>query len=170
MSTNQRIRRLQMVRHAEGYLELGLPEQAIDALDRLDSQGVDSHVLYLRGEALRTLKRYTEAIVPLTEAAELEPDNFQIWLALGWCYKRTHQLRQAIHSLESALEVDPSEAIIHYNLACYWSLANNKARALEYLGHALQLDPDYRELVHREHDFDTIRDDPEFRQMTALMC
>ncbi len=91
-------------------------------------------------------------------------------MALGWCYKRIGRIDLAIESLEEAKSSKPNLAIIHYNLACYWSLAKNKSRALsEYLAHAFQIDPDYRELVHREHDFDPIRDDPEFRQMTAMM-
>ena len=51
-------------------------------------------------------------------------------LALGWCYKRTNRLAQAIDSLERALREHPDEALLHYNLACYWSLAANGPKAL----------------------------------------
>ena len=39
--------------------------------------------LYLQGEALRSLERYADAIVPLRKVAELEPENVRVLLALG---------------------------------------------------------------------------------------
>jgi tetratricopeptide (TPR) repeat protein len=187
VTTAERVYRQQILREAEGYLDLlllfgdgwtpsqpvrqRLAERSLHLLEKLPEhaqQGAAAQ--HLRGQAFRVLDRFHDAIEPLQVAASSEPQNIHIWLALGWCYKRIGRLDLAIESLEEAQVAKPNLAIIHYNLACYWSLANNKARALQYLGHALQIDPDYRELVHREHDFDTIRDDPEFRQMTALMC
>ena len=42
-------------------------------------------------------------------------------------------------------------------------------RLLNNLTIAFELDPDYKELVHKEHDFDPIRDNPDFRQLTAML-
>ena len=87
-SKEDRIRRMKVQHQAEGYLELGLPQQALDALDRLGTAGTaDARSLYLQGEALRSLERYADAIVPLRKVAELEPENVQVLLALGWCHK-----------------------------------------------------------------------------------
>lgn len=164
MSFRNRIRRVKIEREAEGYLELGLPQRALDALAQLgDPAGFDTHGLYLWGEGLRAMDRYAEALVPLKEASERAPENLHVWIALGWCYKRTGQLHMAIDSLERALAEEPDEALVHYNLACYWSLAGNKDRALEFLTQALQIDPDYRRLIDAEPDFDPIRSDPEFQ-------
>lgn len=166
MSPDRLIRRRKIKREAEGYLELGLPRRALATLARLgDPTDFDAQGLYLWGEALRALERYDEALVPLGQAAEIEPENIHIWLALGWCYKRTGQLEQAIDALERALAAEPEEALLHYNLACYLSLAGKKRPALDHLGRAFSLDPNYRRLIDEEPDFDPLRADPEFQAL-----
>ena len=164
MSTRHRIRRNKIHREAEGYLELGLPHAALASLARLgDPTKFDSTAMYLWGEALRALNRFEEALVPLRHAAQAAPEDIRVWLALGWCYKRTGRINAAIESLETALAADPEEALLHYNLACYWSLAGNREQSLRYLSQSLSMDPAYRRLIDGESDFDTLRSDPEFK-------
>ena len=186
VSAYQRIRRQQLMREAEGYLDLlmvfadqwdptpqsrdRLAQRAIDVLSQLEqSDGRRAQVLYLKGQALRAMQRYDEAIAPLHESAELEPDNIHVWLALGWCYKRSGRLDLAIQALEEALSIDSSEAIIHYNLACYWSLANNAKLAVVYLSRAFDIDSNFRDLVAEETDFDLLRDHPDFLALTTVI-
>ena len=110
---------------------------------------------FLKGEALRSLERYREALQPLETAASLRPGDTGVALALGWCYKRTNRLAQAIDALDRARRHNPENALLHYNLACYWSLAGNPPRALDELAAALELDPNLRSLI---------ADEPRFRQ------
>jgi len=180
------IRRQQMLREAEGYLDLAmacadelplsepvrnrLAQRALAALSQVErSRSNKAHCSYLQGQALRVMERFPEAIEYFESAAEVDSENVHIWLALGWCHKRTGKLDMAIQSLEEALAFEPGEAIIYYNLACYWSLANNAKLALEYLSRALSIDPDYRDLIGGEHDFDPIRADPRFQELTSVI-
>jgi tetratricopeptide (TPR) repeat protein len=168
-STN-RIRTRQILREAEGYLELSMPQHALGVLDRLgEASSSQSQALFLRGDALRLLKRDGEAIESLTQATELAPANVAIWLALAACYKRLARLESAIESLEHALELDPREAQIPYQLACSWCLAGGKHQALDYLSKALALDSGIRELLPKEPDFESIRSDPEFQALTSII-
>lgn len=170
MTLAHRLRTQQRMRRAEGYLELGMPQHALDALDDITDAGTSSgRVDLLRGYALRALGRHVEAIYPLINAAETNPSDIHIWLALGWCYKRIQRIDLAIESLEHALEAAPDEALVHYNLSCYWSLAGNKARTLEYLARALELDPDYRDLIPNESDFDPFRNDSDFQSLVTSL-
>jgi Flp pilus assembly protein TadD len=163
-SKEDRIRRIKLQHQAEGYLELGLPQQALGVLGRLDGAiAADVRTLHLQGEALRSLERYADALVPLRKVAELEPENAQVLLALGWCHKRTGRLDLAIAALETALAADHDEPLIRYNLACYHSVAGDKRQALAYLEQALDLDPNYRLLIDHEPDFDPLRGDAEFQ-------
>ncbi len=165
------MREKQFARQAEGYLELGMSQQALDSLSRLgDGTNLKSSTLLLRGEALRCLLRHEEALVPLNRAAKMAPDNVHVWLAMGWCYKRVDQLDLAIEALQRAAKVAPTDALIHYNLACYFSLAGAKQRALAHLSQAFAFDSAYRGLVDAEPDFDPIRDDPDFQAMTRLVA
>ena len=186
MTNFDRIRRLQLLREAEGYLDLltalsdrwpltpairdRVAQRALTTLAGLEPVGCRrAAALYLQGQALRVMERYCEAIVPLDEAAQLEPENVHIWLALGWCHKRCGRLDLAIESLESALSADQTQAIIFYNLACYWSLAGNVKLAVRYLEGALEIDPDYRDLIHCEEDFDPIRNHPNFQAVVSVI-
>jgi len=155
---------------AEGYLELGLVEYALRALQR---RGALVHgngkACFLLGDTLREMGRYEDALLPLERSADLVPDDIHVCLALGWCYKRTGQLAKAIDALERAVRVDPGEAILHYNLACYWSLARNRTLALRFLSRALDLDSNYRDLIPDEPDFNPLRHDPAFKQLTSVI-
>ena len=162
-SKEDRIRRMKIQSQAEGYLELNLPQQALDALGRLGNMDeADVRTLYLQGEALRSLERYADAIVPLAKVAELEPENVQV-CGLGRCHKRTGRIDLAIAALERAMAADSDEPLIRYNLACYHSAAGDKRHALAYLEQALALDPSYRSLVEHEADFNRLRGDAEFQ-------
>ncbi len=180
------LRRRQNIRHAEGYLDLlmafadkwTLPTElrdrlgcrALDALrDVRATERQRGYIEYLRGQALRAMEHYQDAIAPLQRSAEADPENINAYLALGWCYKRIGRLDAAIQSLEEAIEFAPDEAILHYNLACYWSLCKNKQFAIQFLSQAFELDGHYRELAAEEADFDTIREDPEFQMLTNVV-
>jgi len=168
-----RLRIAQRLREAEGYLELGMADHALRVLQQIEqpnsSQGT---VDYLRGEALRSLERFEEAIEPLTRASERLPSKITVWIALGWCQKRTGRLDLAIESLERALTAEPTReerALLTYNLACYTSLQGHTQRAVSLLRKACAIEPHFKELAHQESDFDPIRSDPGFQSVTSII-
>lgn len=153
---------------AEGYLMLSLPRRALEILERrADWATMQFEASFLTGEALRSLDRHREALKPLEVAAALRPADIGVAIALGWCYKRTHRLAQAIDALKRAERYNPEEPLLHYNLACYWSLAGNASKALDELAVALDIDPDLRHLIADESDFDTLRGNPAFERLTV---
>lgn len=185
VSSIDRLYRQQLVREAEGYLDLALifgdqwtlPADvrnclALRALQVIESLGPAAaqspQVQLIKGQAFRMLEQYKDALVPLAAAAEGDPQNVDTWLALGWCYKRTGRLDLAIESLEEALDIEPGSAIVNYNLACYWCLARNKRQSLAYLSQAFSLDGTFRSLAETEHDFDILRADPDFQSLTSV--
>ena len=177
MTSQARTQNEQILQQAEGYLELDMPEHALTALDRLAQRAsieagessLASHAWYLRGEALRCMDRYDEALGALEKAARFAPENSHVHLARGWCYKRTGQLQRAIDSLEQALQNDPDDALVVFNLSCYWSLAGQKGLALSFLARALEIDPSYRDRIEDERDFDPIRSDRGFQSLTTVI-
>ena len=153
---------------AEGYLMLDMPLKALAILEgRDDWATMRFEAAFLTGEALRTTGRYREALKQLELAATLRPEDVGVAIALGWCYKRTQRLAQAIDALGRAVRRKPREPILHYNLACYWSLANNPAKATEALALALTLDPDLRSMAAREPDLVPLRGDPDFERIVG---
>lgn len=147
---------------------LGLPQKALAILEaRSDWATMQFESALLTGEALRTTGRHRDALKPLELAASLRPGDVGVAIALGWCYKRTQRLAQAIDALSRAVHHTPREPLLHYNLACYWSLAGNPTKALIALANAINLDPDLRPLIAGEPDFDAIRGNPDFVRLTA---
>jgi len=157
---------MQALTQAEGYLELGLPEWALRSVDRCDTFGpfaYEAH--YLKGEALRALERYDQALIPLREAVRLRPDAVAPRVALGWCLKRTRHLDQAIQVLEELLDHEKPEAIVPFNLACYWCVAGEKTKALNLLERALRIDPTYARHAASDMDLADLRDEPAFHRL-----
>jgi tetratricopeptide (TPR) repeat protein len=186
MTKSQRIRKQNILREAEGYLELitvcadrwppapalrdRIAARVFETLDRLEGTSYRrGHVLFLQGQTLRAVERYREAVTALKESLRLDPENVSSLLSLGWCYKRTGRIDLAVEALEDALEIEPASALIHYNLACYWSLAGKVKMAVSYLGKAFDLDPNYRDLVSDERDFDPIRNHPDFLALASVI-
>lgn len=187
MTDLSRLRQQAILRHAAGYVELGellvetdkpvppaaarLLERALTTLDELpESQRSNPAAALLRGEALRALGHWTEALEPLAEVVEGDPQRVEAWLGLGWCLKRLDRLPEALDALKRGLEVEPDQAILHYNLACYLSLSGDTATSVEHLAKAISLDERYRQLTEAEPDFDPIRSDPRFVAATDLAC
>lgn len=182
----EELKRRQRIRIAEGYLELllGFPEKwqpgvkhrdqlarrALQVLQGLTTtERTRGHVEYLRGQAYRVMENFQDAILPLQRAATADPENLQVHLALGWCFKRVGRLDLAIQTLEEVMEFAPEDGIVHYNLACYCSLIGNKPQALQYLSQAFELEPKYRDMVSNEPDFDPLRNDPDFRGLLTVI-
>lgn len=166
---NPRARREKLISAAQGYLEFDLAEHALEALDAIvDPDEAKFMVLSLRGQALRMLDRYEEALVPLEAASAINPKNIDTLLARAWCYKRTDRLSRAIEVMDEACRISPKTGVLLYNLACYWALAGQKSQALSWLGRAIRLDRSLLKLVDEEHDFDLLRHDAEFQSLLRL--
>jgi Flp pilus assembly protein TadD len=159
---------LRKLSEVEGYLMLEMPRKALEILgSHEDWATMKFAACLLEGEAWRMLGQFQKALIPLEAAAALKPGDPQAAVALGWCYKRTHKLAQAIDALLRAVQSNPTLAILHYNLACYWCLAGDTSKALNALATSLELDPDYREMLAAESDFDGIRQHPEFARLAG---
>ena len=65
------------------------------------------------------------------------------------------------------LEVHGEYPNLVYNLACVESLAGRKDDALEHLRRAIELWDGARTLAQGDSDFDSIRDEPEFLELTT---
>lgn len=167
MPETNRERRLQRALiEAVGFLELNLPQRAVERLTPLAAEGGDRPQFNLvLGEALRFLDRHADALVHLERVREQSPEELEVYLALGWCYKRTNQLPLAIRALETAHRLQPDNDLILYNLACYHCLAGHKADTLSFLRRALAASPAWREHLASETDFDNLRQDQDFRQV-----
>lgn len=82
----------------------------------------------------------------------------------------------AVGRAEEGLAVDrrlaellPRDARVRYNLACSCALLGRKEEAFERLREAAELGFDDLNLLRRDHDLDTLREDARFREIERLV-
>lgn len=183
MAEQTRTQRRQLLQEAEGYLELAvclddrwplddehrfhLTGRCLETLDKIeDAKGRRALICYLRGQALRISNQFEEAIEALEQSWHLESHNVHTCLALGWCYKRTGRLEEAVEAMQLGLSVQPESAILHYNLACYFAILELPQKAVKHLAQAFKINESLKNLVDDEADFDPIRKNPSFMRLT----
>ena len=95
------------------------------------------------------------------------PSLWEEWYVAD-AYRRSGDLDRALALMRDLTERDPTVWQGHFNRACFESLAGDADAALESLRRAAELNPErVRELAAKDEDFDSIRDDPRFRELTA---
>jgi tetratricopeptide (TPR) repeat protein len=186
MANHDRIKRRQLIREAEGYLDLMsvfedrwkldpnlaemMSRRVLETLDQIDQpQGFKGEILYLKGQAFRALGRLPEAADFLEQSRDSNPEHLPTILALAWCYKRLNRIAMAIEIMREGVALDSESAIAHYNLACYLAMDSNLKESVHHLAIALDIDPHFRTLVAGESDFDSIRDTKEFQAALSVI-
>ena len=155
------------LRAASGYLDLGMPAEALEELDPIDHATL-LPLFYLRAASYRELGEFETAVPLYATILKQQPDNVGAAVMKAWCEKRSGRLQDAIRTLEKSVRLNPREAILQYNLACYHALQDDKQRCLSRLGVAIRLDRSYAALVQDETDFNTMRNDVDFAAMVDL--
>lgn len=75
---------------------------------------------------------------------------------------------RALEILAEGLEAHPESASLRYEVACLQAVKGNRDAALVALRRALELKPEAAVWARDDEDFETLRDDPEFRALAAL--
>lgn len=108
----QWIRVSKRLTQASGYLELGLPQQALDVLDKLGPLGpFEAQVELLRGEAYRRQRKFQEAAVSFRAAAEksLSARDRQALMLMSVCYQQSGNIVEALRSLAQSRDASSPE-------------------------------------------------------------
>lgn len=150
---------------AHGYLLLGLPRHALEALQQFTQpHGRAFKADAVFGRVYLSVGRITEAVTYLERAQRFRPGDPHVAIGLAWCYKRTHRLAEAIHVLDLARRSTQARRrnghvwrIVEYNLACYWCLAGDQRAALRHLLTAIRGDWALRRMALVDPDFVTLR-------------
>lgn len=95
-----------------------------------------------------------------------QPTGWEIWAPLSPLYEAGDYAEAAERGRE-LIDRHPPYLFVFYNLACCESLAGEKEAALEHLRQAIELSDQARAFAEGDSDFDPIRDEPEFQQLTG---
>ncbi len=92
--------------------------------------------------------------------------------AWEWAFRATPLIRsdpaRAREILEEGLRVHPEAGALYYNLACVEAVDGNRIEALSALRAAIDRRPPAAEWARDDEDFQSLREDPEFRALAGL--
>ena len=125
-------------RRALGFLELGMPEDAIAELDELSVSS--SLALHLRVDALFRLENWEEASAICLPMTEQEPGDPGWWIQAAYSQRRARSIESAETILRKALRHHPRHGLILYNLACYACVQDRPEEARELMEEAIAVD------------------------------
>lgn len=140
---------------AQIYIETGRYGLALERFEKMlhgNLVGFSRFNLYMLyvdyGFTLVALKRFDEAIEPLTRGLDLNLDVPHGLNALGYAYARLERLQEAHDAFAKGLEYDPENAILWNNLAAIFMVAGQLQPAATGLERALLLEPQHGIIVH----------------------
>ncbi|MEY3394875.1 MAG: hypothetical protein RL346_1111 [Verrucomicrobiota bacterium] len=143
----------QTLRAASGWLELGMPEDALNELKHLSEEDrEDRSALELRLAAEMALRNWMDA----AETAKLlcmeaidEPNYF---LSAAFCLHELGDTSGAKTWLQGGPETLSGMAVFHYNMACYlWTLGESEC-ARKHLNLAFEMDETFRDSARHDKD------------------
>lgn len=127
-------------RRALGYLELGLPEDALAELDEIRQP--DAVALHLRVDALFRLGDWATAAAICLPMTEQDPADPGWWIQAAYAQRRAASIQEAEMILLAGLTRHPADAMILYNLACYSCVLGRPEDSREYFHRAMATDPE----------------------------
>jgi tetratricopeptide (TPR) repeat protein len=96
---------------------------------------------------------------------ERQPDYVDVLRVMGNNLTLKGRYAQGLQIDKRLVQLRPNDPLAHYNLACSYALLKRNEQALKILRRAVELG--YRDFryMREDHDLDSIRHDPRFRQL-----
>jgi predicted Zn-dependent protease len=108
------------LRAAEGWVELGLPEEALKELEVLPAARREQPlVLMLLWRIYSAAGRWRDCIEVADELVQRDSKNLLGWIHRSYALHELKRTQEASDLLEPALLQFPDEELVAYNLACY---------------------------------------------------
>jgi tetratricopeptide (TPR) repeat protein len=124
-----------------GYLELGMDDDANDALDSLPDK-LKSHPLVLsaRLDQLMVLKKWEDGVSLGQSLCKLWPDGLDMWFRTAFCLHELKRTEEAKQTLLCAPEEIRKTPLFSYNLACYEAQLGRRDEARSLLEECFRKD------------------------------
>lgn len=138
---------------AAGWLELGLPEGALEELGRLPASDQNlPEALELKLQAQMDSKAWNAAADLARVLCVRQPANARYFLHAAYCLHETGDTFAARNQLLSGPKALLDMPLFHYNLACYHWTLGEQDRARTHLSRAIAMDASYREAALTDRD------------------
>jgi len=144
---------------AQGYLELGMAEEALTELSGLAAlESRDPDIVELRLHVLMQVKRWPEALATAEDLLRIQPGAVPAYIHGAFALhelKRTAEARDLLLKGPEELRSDPT---FHYNIGCYEAVLGNREAALQSLEQSFALDGAYRDFARCDPDLTLVRE------------
>jgi tetratricopeptide (TPR) repeat protein len=130
---------LHHLRSAEGWIDLGLPAEALAEIGQLSSDRQREPItLVVFWRLYSHLGEWEKCVSVAGDLVESAPDNEFGWVHRSYALHELRRTEEAAALLRPALEKFPNEELIPYNLACYACQRGDLDEARRLLQLALQ--------------------------------
>jgi len=143
---------------AQGYVELGLHEEAREELSPLpvEMHGrvdvIEITLLCLMGE-----HRWAEALALATRLCQQEPMEPGGLIHAAFCLHELGQTAAAVDVLSRGPATLRTKPVYYYNMGCYHACLGHFDKSLTYLERAFEMDGTLRLHAKKDHDLDCLR-------------
>jgi tetratricopeptide (TPR) repeat protein len=143
----------QIIRAASGWLELGMPTDALNEIQSLpkDIMG-DKLVLELKLAAEMALQHWKDAAETAKLLCVEAVDDPDFFLSAAFCLHELGETDEARKWLQRGPDVLSEMAVFHYNMACYLWTLGEKERAHNHLAKAFEMDDSFKESALHDKD------------------
>ena len=147
------------LRAAHGWLELGLPVEALCELRALSSADQRSPaVLRLRLAAEMEVERWNAASDTARLLCLRQPGDAGAYMQAAYCLHETGDTLAARDWLLRGPGELLQEPLFHYNIACYHAVLGQREGALRHLARAFEMDPSLRDVAVGDEDLESLED------------
>ena len=138
---------------SNGYLELGMLDDAAKALEEIESaEKSRKEVLSAQLDLYIAEKKWEMAAIVGGHLVKADPGNPATWINLAYLVRRAVNVEQAETVLFKARKWHPRNALIAFKLACCASALGRVEEAKVRLRHAVSLDKNIRRLALEDED------------------
>jgi tetratricopeptide (TPR) repeat protein len=138
---------------AQGYLELGLHEDALAELEKLpamiqrQADALDVYVLYHMH-----LQQWEQALQHARELCTVAPEHPGGYIHAAYCLHELGRTGDAAICLEKGPRALKKQAVYYYNLGCYYTRLGNLPKAVRLLEKSFEMDDSLRKTAQHDPD------------------
>jgi tetratricopeptide (TPR) repeat protein len=131
----------------------------------LDIEPENSDALYNKANSLATLGQHEQAIPLFDKALNVEPANVEILNSKAMTLHAICQYEEAISCFDDILAIQKENPEIMYRKTKTVIKQGNILDSINILRRIVEIDPIYREIIKKEMEFSSLRDNPLFKEI-----